>query len=300
MINGHKRYAFFIGRWQPFHNGHKYIIDQALKQNKNVCVGIRDTEISQQNPFNAQERSEMIRRVYGDRVRVVVIPDIESVNIGRKVGYKIIRYDAPESIKNISATKIRCGKDQSLPKPVADYIKSLKTTIWLTGLPCSGKTTLGKRLKEELDNKGVKTVFLDADDIRDKLNADLGFSQKERIENLRRVAHVAKLFNDNGIFVIASFVSPSDKMRRMVKNIIKNMKLVYVKCDLKTCEKRDVKGMYKKARQGLIKEFTGISAPFEVPRQADLVVDTARCSLEYCVKKILEKPWIRGGKQERR
>jgi len=180
-----------------------------------------------------------------------------------------------------------------VPKPVAGYTKGLKTTIWLTGLPCCGKTTLAKRLKEELDNKGVKTVHLDGDDIRRKLNSDLGFSEKERVENLRRAAHVARLFNDNGIFVIASFVSPTHKMRRMIKNIIKNMKLVYVRCDLKTCERRDVKGMYKKARQGLIKEFTGVSAPFEVPHKADLVVDTAKCSLEYCVKKILDGIWGR-------
>jgi len=170
-------------------------------------------------------------------------------------------------------------------------VKNVKTTIWFTGLPCCGKTTLAKQLKEKLDNKGIKSVLLDADDIRGGLNADLGFSQKDRVENLRRVAHVAKLFNDNGILVIASFISPTNKMRRMVKKILKDIKLVYVKCDLKTCEARDVKGMYKKARQGVIKEFTGISAPFEVPDQADLVVDTAKNSLESCVKKILDKPW---------
>jgi len=170
-------------------------------------------------------------------------------------------------------------------------IKRVKTTIWLTGLPCSGKTTLAQQLKDKLDNKGIKSVLLDADDIRGGLNADLGFSQKDRIENLRRVAHVAKIFNDNGILVIASFISPTNKMRRMINKILKDIKLVYVKCDLKTCAARDVKGMYKKARQGIIKQFTGISAPFEVPDRADLVVDTAKNSLEYCVKKILNKPW---------
>ena len=170
-------------------------------------------------------------------------------------------------------------------------IKRVKTTIWLTGLPCSGKTTLAQQLKDKLDNKGIKSVLLDADDIRGGLNADLGFSQKDRIENLRRVAHVAKIFNDNGILVIASFISPTNKMRRMINKILKDIKLVYVKCDLKTCAARDVKGMYKKARQGIIKQFTGISAPFEVPDRADLVVDTAKNSLESCVKKILDKPW---------
>ena len=161
-------------------------------------------------------------------------------------------------------------------------------TLWLTGLPCSGKTTLAKQLKKELDRKGLKAVHFDADDVRGTINADLGFSQKDRTENLRRAAHIAKLFNDNGIFVIASFVSPTNKMRRMIKKIIKNLKLVFVKCDLKTCEERDVKGMYKKARKGLIKEFTGISAPFEVPKRADVVVDTAGEDVKSCVKKILD------------
>jgi adenylylsulfate kinase len=289
MVTSSRRHALFIGRWQPFHNGHKYIIDEALAAGKNVCIAIRETEISEQNPFTVEQREKMIKRVYGNRVKVISIPDIESVNIGRKVGYKIIRYDVPHSVKNVSATKIRAGKDNRLPRAVAEYIKSLRTTLWLTGLPCSGKTTLAKRIKEELDSGGFKTVHLDAEDIRGKLNADLGFSEKDRMENLRRVAHVAELFNNNGIFVIASFVSPTDKMRRMIKKIVKNMKLVYLKCDLKTCEKRDVKGMYKKARKGIIKDFTGVSAAFEIPKAADVVVDTVRHNVEYCVGKILEK-----------
>ncbi len=289
MVMGHRRYALFIGRWQPFHNGHKYIIDNAIKEGKNVCVGIRETELSERNPFTVEQRIEMIKRVYGDKTRVIAIPDIESINIGRKVGYDLKRYDVPRHIKKISATKIRDGKDQSLPKEVDEYIKSLKTTLWLTGLPCSGKTTLAKRLKEELDNKGYKTVHFDGDDVRGKLNADLGFDDADRVENLRRVAHVAKLFNNNGIFVIASFVSPTEKMRKMVESIIENMKLVYLKCSLKTCEKRDVKGMYKKARKGSITQFTGISAPFDVPTRPDIMVNTEKESIESCVKKILEK-----------
>lgn len=165
--------------------------------------------------------------------------------------------------------------------------KFLHATLWLTGLPCSGKTTLSKRLKEELDKLGYKTVHLDADDVRNKLNADLGFSPEDRFENLRRVAHVAKLFNDNGNFVIASFVSPLEEYRRMVKEIIGNFKLVYVKCSLKACQERDVKGMYKSAGNGVIKEFTGVSAPFEEPPEADITVDTERYNVEECVEKII-------------
>jgi len=288
MYNAHKQYALYIGRWQPFHNGHKYIIDQALKQGKHVCVAIRDTEISEKNPYTAEQRQQMIWRVYGDKVQTIVMPDIESINIGRKVGYAVNRYDVPENIAKISGTKVRQGKETSVPPEVDDYIKFLRTTIWLTGLPCAGKTTLAKRLKEELDNRGFNTTHLDGDDVRNALNENLGFSDEDRKENLRRIAHVAKLFNKSGVLVIASFVSPSEDLRKMVNQIIGDIKLVHVKCSLKECEKRDVKGMYKRARRGEIKEFTGVSAPFEIPENPDIVVDTEKNNLEESVNIILK------------
>ncbi len=289
MYNGHKKYALFIGRWQPFHNGHKYLIDAALAKGEDVCVAIRDTEISEQNPYGAQQRAEMIRRVYGRRVEVVVIPDINSINIGRNVGYDVNIVEPPADIGKISGTNVRSGKDDNVPAEVAEYIKLLQTTLWLTGLPCSGKTTLAKRLKGELDNRGFKAVCLDADDVRSKLNSDLGFSKTDRMENLRRAAHVAKLFNDNGNFVIASFVSPLNENRRIVREIIDNFKLVFLKCSLQVCEQRDIKGMYKKARAGEIKDFTGVSAVFEEPPDADIIVDTERLNIADCVKEILDK-----------
>jgi len=289
MYNGHKKYALFIGRWQPFHNGHKYLIDNALEKGENVCIAIRDTEISDKNLYTAEQRGEMIKRVYGERVEIIVIPDIKSINIGRNVGYDVNIVEPPADIGTISGTNVRAGKDNNVPKEVAEYIKLLRTTLWFTGLPCSGKTTLAKRLKEELDNCGFKTVHLDADDVRSALNSDLGFSSEDRRENLRRVAHVAKLFNENGNFVIASFVSPAEEYRQMAKEIIGNFKLVFVKCSPKTCEERDVKGMYKKARNGEIRDFTSVSAPFEEPANSDIVVDTEHSSLEECVSEILDK-----------
>lgn len=288
MYNAHKRYALFIGRWQPFHNGHKYLTDQALAEGKHVCIAIRDTELSDKNPYTVEQRIEMIWRVYQNKVRTIVIPDIESINIGRKVGYGVNRIDPPEHITKISGTNVRAGKDDNVPEPVAEYIKTLRTTLWLTGLPCAGKTTLAKRIKEELDNRGYHTTHLDGDDVRGALNEDLGFSKADRMENLRRIAHVAKLFNRNGVFVIASFVSPTNEMRDMIKKIVGNFKLVYVKCDVSVCEERDVKGMYKRARLGEITEFTGISAPFEEPK-ADIVIDTENMNVEECVKETLNK-----------
>ncbi len=167
--------------------------------------------------------------------------------------------------------------------------ETTQATLWLTGLPCAGKTTLARRLKEELDNRGYNTVHLDGDNIRGKLNADLGFSPEDRRENLRRAAHVSRLFNKNNHFVIASFVSPLNELREMIRGIIDNFKLVYVKCSLRICEQRDTKGMYKKARQGNIEQFTGVSAPFEDPGNPEITVNTDNNTVEECVGHILEQ-----------
>ena len=157
-------------------------------------------------------------------------------------------------------------------------------TLWLTGRPCSGKTSIAKQLDIELSGRGLHVLQLDGDVVRDGLNKDLGFSSKDRWENLRRVAHVCQLFNDNGVFVIATFISPTNDLREMVRGIITDFKMCYVSCSLEVAEKRDVKGMYKKARMGIIKEFTGISAPFEEPINPDIIVDSQEMSLIDCVK----------------
>lgn len=156
-------------------------------------------------------------------------------------------------------------------------------TLWLTGLPCSGKTTLAKELLKVLD-----AVHLDGDIVRKSLTKDLGYSPEDRTENLRRVSIVARMLNDSGKDVIASFVSPREKMRKMIrKNIGKeNLILVYLKCSLKECIRRDVKGLYKKAVAGEIPMFTGISAPYEEPK-ADIEIDTEKETLEESVNKIL-------------
>jgi adenylylsulfate kinase len=163
-----------------------------------------------------------------------------------------------------------------------------RTTIWLTGRPCSGKTTVAAALAARLRSRGIRTTLLDGDVVRKGLSSDLGFSDADRRENLRRVAHVAQLFNDNGQCVIAAFVSPTEELRRMVRGIIRNFRLCYLRCSPETCEKRDVKGMYGRARSGKIPQFTGVSAPFEEPRQPDVVLDTERNDVETCVAQVLE------------
>ena len=136
--------------------------------------------------------------------------------------------------------------------------------------------------------RGLQTANLDGDNVRAGLNRDLGFSDADRRENLRRVAHVAELFNENGTFVIATFVSPTHEMRKLVRSLVRRFKLCHVKCSPETCERRDVKGMYRKARRGEIKDFTGVHAPYEEPRDAEITVDTERHNVAACTRQILK------------
>ena len=162
--------------------------------------------------------------------------------------------------------------------------------IWLTGLSGSGKTTLAIALEKELIIKNFKTYILDGDNLRNGLNSDLGCSNEDRIENIRRIAEVSKLFIDAGVICINCFVSPSNEIRLMAKNIIEpeNYIEVFVKASIESCEKRDVKGLYAKAREGKIKDFTGISSSYETPKNPDLTINTESDSIEICIAKILD------------
>jgi len=161
-------------------------------------------------------------------------------------------------------------------------------TLWMTGRPCSGKSSLALRLKSPLESLGFKVVSLDGDAFRGRLSADLGFSPQDRRENLRRAAHVAQLFNENGSFVIASFVTPTHEVQKLVRSVVERFKLCFIQCSPEVCEKRDVKGMYKKARRGEIPDFTGVQAPFEDPSDASITVDTENQTEEQCTRHILQ------------
>ena len=164
--------------------------------------------------------------------------------------------------------------------------------LWFTGLSGSGKSTLAIALERELYNSGILCRILDGDNIRTGINNNLGFTEADRVENIRRIAEVAKLFVDCGIVTIAAFISPTEQIRQMAADIIGKDDFfeIYVNTPLEVCEERDVKGLYKKARQGEIKNFTGISAPFEAPLNPAITIDTSACSLEESVnllKKII-------------
>ncbi|RGN49208.1 MULTISPECIES: adenylyl-sulfate kinase [unclassified Bacteroides] len=175
-------------------------------------------------------------------------------------------------------------------KDKEEMLKQHSVMIWFTGLSGSGKSTVAIALERELHKRGLLCRILDGDNIRSGINNNLGFSEADRVENIRRIAEVGKLFIDSGIIAIAAFISPNNDIREMASNIIgkDDFLEVFVNTPLEVCEERDVKGLYAKARKGEIKNFTGISAPFEAPEHPALLLDTSKLSLEESVNKLLE------------
>jgi adenylylsulfate kinase len=170
-------------------------------------------------------------------------------------------------------------------------LKQKAIAIWMTGLSGSGKSTIAKHLEKSLAKLGFITKVLDGDNVRVGICNNLNFSKQDRTENIRRISEVSKLFIEGGIITINSFISPTIEIRKMAKDIIgaDSFFEILIDADLKTCEKRDVKGLYAKARKGEIKDFTGISAPFEKPINADLVLDTNILTVNQSVEKIIEE-----------
>lgn len=162
-------------------------------------------------------------------------------------------------------------------------------TVWLTGLSGSGKSTIAVDLEKRLWERGIRAYILDGDNIRHGLNKNLGFSPEDRTENIRRIGEVAKLFTEAGVVALTAFISPYRADRDQVRKIMADGDFVevHVDCPVEVCEQRDVKGLYKKARAGEIKEFTGISAPYEAPEKPELTINTAGQSVEDSSKQIL-------------
>jgi adenylylsulfate kinase len=192
-------------------------------------------------------------------------------------------------------------KENVLIYPVFDQIVSRSEkekrlnqrskVIWFTGLSGSGKTTLASALERNLFAKGYLTQILDGDNIRSGINNNLGFSPEDRIENIRRIAEISKLLIHSGVICICAFVSPTEEIRKTVRDIIgeKDFLEIFVSTPIEVCESRDIKGLYRKARAGLIKEFTGVSAPFDIPQNAVLSIDTSDKTVDECVTILLSK-----------
>jgi adenylyl-sulfate kinase len=185
---------------------------------------------------------------------------------------------------NITAHNFKVSKSDR------EKIKNQKAyTIWMSGLSGSGKSTIANQLEHTLNSLGYHTYILDGDNTRLGLNKGLGFSEEDRVENIRRVSEVAKILNDAGIITICSFISPFEKNRTQAKEIIgDNFIEVFIDADLSTCEERDPKGLYKKARAGEIKDFTGISSPFETPGNAIILKNNTEEDLDRNVNLLID------------
>ena len=162
-------------------------------------------------------------------------------------------------------------------------------TVWFTGLPCSGKTTIADRVAEVLRNNGHRVERLDGDTVRQGLTSDLGFTKEDRDENIKRVTFVSKLLTRNGVIILATFVSPYRERRKKTREEIGDFIEVYTRCPIEVCIARDVKGMFKKALAGEISNFTGIDDPYEEPDNPELIVDTDKKSIDESVQKVLNK-----------
>ena len=167
--------------------------------------------------------------------------------------------------------------------------KKKSIVIWLMGIPCSGKTTLATAMEDILNKKGISCVALDGDEVRETINSDLGFTDKDRLENIRRSAQIAKLLSRNNILTICSFITPSKETQELARNIIGDESFfeIYVKCSLQTCVKRDVKGLYGKALRGEISNLTGYNAEFNPPQNPFMEIDTENISVDDAVSAII-------------
>jgi len=163
--------------------------------------------------------------------------------------------------------------------------------LWMTGLSGAGKSTLANALEQELNRCGKHTYILDGDNLRHGLNSDLGFSDADRNENVRRAAEAAQLMVDAGLIVIVGLISPFKQERDLARSLFKDnqFKEIYISTSLQECEHRDTKGLYKKARKGVVKDFTGIDSPYEAPDNPHVIIDTQNKSVSDCVQLILEK-----------
>jgi len=292
--------ALIIGRWQPWHEGHRELFKAALSRAERVAIGVRAThDTDQKNPFSFEEVKKFIdedlKKDYSGKYVVVELPNITDVIYGRDVGYNVEKITFEDEVEKISATNVRKSMNLTPVKHEVDSLEREKRSghkgavIWLTGLSGSGKTTLAQKIERRLFDKGCNVYMLDGDNIRDGLNSNLGFSDADREENIRRIGEVAALFARAGFIVITAFISPfMNDRKKALKAFKDNSYEIYLSCDLETCEKRDPKGLYKKARIGEIKDFTGIDSPYEVPKSPNLEIDTQSLSIEKSEKALYE------------
>lgn len=190
----------------------------------------------------------------------------------------------------MKSTNIKWHGGEITAKDRAKMLKQKPFLLWFTGLSGSGKSTIARKVEKQLFEMGKLVYVLDGDNIRHGLNGDLTFSSEDRKENIRRIGETAKLMVDAGLITICAFISPFSKDRQAIREKVgsENFVEIYVKCSLQECESRDVKGLYKLAREGKIDDFTGISSPYEEPQNPEIIIDTDKLSIEESANKVIE------------
>jgi len=194
-------------------------------------------------------------------------------------------------MKEQKATNVTWHEHKVEREERESLLKQKGVVLWFTGLPSSGKSTIANEVAYKLHLMGKLTYVLDGDNIRHGLNKDLGFSPEDRNENIRRISEVANLFTDAGLIAITAFISPYRKYRNFCRELVGKGRFIeiYTKASLETCEKRDPKGLYQKAKAGIIKDFTGVNAPYEEPENPELIIDTDKETIEESAEKVLKK-----------
>ena len=286
MKNKKLKTALIIGRWQPWHKGHRELFKAALDRAEKVAIGVRATYATDgKNPFTFEEVCKFIDedlgKDYKDKYEVIDLPNITNVIYGRDVGYKVEKISFDEDIESISATSVRKSMNISPTENEVTTQERFKRSgheggvVWLTGLSASGKTTIARQVERDLFDRGYNVFMLDGDNLRDGLNFNLGFSKEDRHENIRRAGEVAAILSSSGFIVISSFITPLKIDREVAKNACReNFYEIFVSASIEECELRDPKGLYKKARAGEIKDFTGIDSIYETPENPHLVLNT--------------------------
>ena len=303
LTNHFRARIFWLGK-KPLELGKRYKIKlgtgEMLAEIKTI-EHVVDAESLAETKADKVERGNVAEVVIRTRSLVAV----DDFNVNPKLGRFVILQDYDVAGGGIIATKgfadqrvdAASVKSQNITAEDVGITAAQRAVanghaggiLWFTGLSGSGKSTLAKALHKRLFDKGYQVYMLDGDNIRNGLNRDLGFSPEDRSENIRRVGEVAALFAQAGVIVISSFISPYREDRRRVRAMLPEaFHNIYIKASVEACEKRDVKGLYKKARAGEIKEFTGISAPYEEPLNPDLVIDTEMLSMEASVAALLD------------
>jgi bifunctional enzyme CysN/CysC len=302
LVNAFRANVFWLGK-KPLKVGNLYKIKLSTYE-ASVTVQSIDRIISTDDLSRVEKDTvdinEMAEVTFRSRELLALDPYQENAKLGRivlvenhdVVGGGIISSENLHDMRNVlHKTQDNLYAVDHLLAPAARAVRNghRGAVIWLTGLSGAGKSTLAMRVEHALFNRGIQTYVLDGDNVRKGLCADLGFTPEARTENIRRVGEVAALMAEAGLVTITAFISPFRSDRRRARDAAGDaFHEIYVKADLQTCEKRDPKGLYKKARKGEIKEFTGISSPYEAPETAELIVDTTTHGIDACVEMITE------------